>query len=91
MSADWITDRRETSWRSQASERRGPEGAEPPREDRPEASSAVSEVPSVSFASEKAQACTALGCLRDEILLTVEKNGQTRVLCPSHAKEWSGT
>jgi hypothetical protein len=37
-----------------------------------------------------ADCCGALGCHETEDLLVVEQGGDSRVLCPDHARRWSG-
>ena len=37
-----------------------------------------------------ADVCGALGCHETTGLLVVEQGGERRVLCPDHARRWSG-
>jgi hypothetical protein len=37
-----------------------------------------------------ADVCGAIGCRETDGLLVVEQGGETRTLCPDHARRWSG-
>lgn len=39
--------------------------------------------------AHEADACGALGCRRDELLLEIVVDGETRVLCRDHARRWA--
>lgn len=48
------------------------------------------ETPPQAEVAHEAHACGALGCRRDELLLEISLEGETRVLCRDHARRWAG-